>query len=112
MLSIYCPHCKEHRPEIEFANAGQAHIVRPKDMNKMSDDDFYEMFFIRENPKGFNFERWRHSFGCGKFFNAVRNTITDKFITTYKIGEPKPSIEKLEAKAQQAKAQQDIENEK
>ena len=26
-----------------------------------------------------------------RFFNAVRDTVTDKFIMTYKAGEPKPS---------------------
>ncbi len=38
------------------------------------------------------FERWRHIHGCARFFNAVRNTITDKFLMTYKAGEPKPDI--------------------
>ena len=26
------------------------------------------------------FERWRHIHGCGRFFNAVRDTVTDKFV--------------------------------
>ena len=30
--------------------------------------------------------------GCGRFFNAARDTISDKFIKTYKAGEPKPDI--------------------
>ena len=96
MLLIYCPHCKEERPETEFSYAGQAHIVRPKNMNEMSDKEFEKMFFIRENPKGVNVERWRHSHGCAKFFNAIRHTLTDKFLKIYKIGEPKPSNEELE----------------
>jgi len=29
--------------------------------------------------------------GCARFFNAVRDTVTDKFIMTYKAGEPKPA---------------------
>ena len=27
---------------------------------------------------------------AARFFNAVRDTVTDKFIMTYKAGEPKP----------------------
>jgi sarcosine oxidase subunit delta len=32
-------------------------------------------------------ERWRHARGCGRFFNAIRDTTTDFFVTTYKVGE-------------------------
>jgi sarcosine oxidase subunit delta len=38
-------------------------------------------------------ERWRHLHGCGRFFNALRNTVTDKFVTTYKVGEPRPAAD-------------------
>ncbi|MEM8749927.1 MAG: sarcosine oxidase subunit delta [Pseudomonadota bacterium] len=95
MLLIHCPYCQEDRPELEFANAGEAHIVRPKNMDEMSDEDFEAMFFIRDNPKGVNLERWRHAFGCGRFFNAIRNTVSDKFLKVYKAGEPRPSDEEI-----------------
>ena len=95
MLLIHCPYCEEDRPELEFANAGEAHIVRPTDMAKMSDEDFEKMFFIRDNPKGLNIERWRHAHGCGRFFNCVRSTISDKFLKVYKAGEPKPSDDEI-----------------
>ncbi|TIS01342.1 MAG: sarcosine oxidase subunit delta, partial [Mesorhizobium sp.] len=29
MLLIRCPYCEEERPELEFRNAGEAHIARP-----------------------------------------------------------------------------------
>jgi sarcosine oxidase subunit delta len=47
---------------------------------------------MRTNPKGLHAERWRHTSGCGRFFNAIRHTVTDKFVMTYKAGEPKPDI--------------------
>ena len=28
MLLIHCPYCEEERPELEFRNAGEAHIAR------------------------------------------------------------------------------------
>jgi sarcosine oxidase subunit delta len=42
---------------------------------------------MRNNPRGEHAERWRHTHGCARFFNAVRNTLTDQFVRSYKIGE-------------------------
>jgi sarcosine oxidase subunit delta len=92
MLLIHCPYCEEDRPELEFRNAGEAHIARPQNITGISDEEFEGYFFIRTNPKGLHFERWRHIHGCARFFNAARDTVTDKFVATYKAGEPKPSI--------------------
>jgi len=92
MLLIHCPYCEEERPELEFRHAGEAHVTRPADIADISDEAFAEYFFLRDNPKGAAFERWRHIHGCGRFFNAVRDTVSDKFLTTYKAGEQKPDI--------------------
>ena len=97
MLLIRCPYCEEERPELEFRNAGEAHIARPANIAAISDDDFEKFFFIRSNPKGIIFERWRHVHGCARFFNAARDTVTDKFLAVYKAGEPKPDLEKFAA---------------
>lgn len=98
MLLIYCPYCKEERPEIEFRHAGEAHIARPTDIKAISDEEFEGFFFIRSNPKGIAFERWRHVHGCGRFFNAVRDTVTDKIIMTYEAGKPRPSDAEIQAR--------------
>lgn len=92
MLLIHCPYCEEERPELEFRHAGEAHIVRPKNITDLSDEEFERFFFIRSNPKGITFERWRHVHGCARFFNAVRDTVSDKFLMTYKAGELKPEL--------------------
>jgi sarcosine oxidase subunit delta len=92
MLLIHCPYCEEERPEVEFRNAGEAHIARSTNIVGETDDDFEKFLFIRSNPKGIIYERWRHIHGCARFFNAVRDTVTDKFIMTYKAGEPKPEV--------------------
>lgn len=92
MLLIRCPYCEEERPELEFRHAGQAHVERSGEIATVSDDDFEGYFFIRANPKGIVFERWRHMHGCGRFFNAARDTVTDKFLKVYKAGEPKPDL--------------------
>ncbi len=92
MLLIACPYCEEELPELEFRHAGQAHIERSGEITTVSDDDFEGYFFIRSNPKGIVFERWRHVHGCGRFFNAARDTVTDKFLKVYRAGEPKPDF--------------------
>ncbi|MFM9977119.1 MAG: sarcosine oxidase subunit delta [Sphingomonadaceae bacterium] len=89
MILIHCPYCDEQRPEIEFANAGQAHVARPADPGAVSDADWEAFLYIRANARGRHHERWRHVHGCGRFFNAVRDTVTDVFETTYKAGEPR-----------------------
>jgi sarcosine oxidase subunit delta len=43
-------------------------------MTEMTDEDFEAFFFLRDNVKGLTFERWRHLNGCGRFFNAARDT--------------------------------------
>ena len=89
MILIYCPYCEERRPEIEFAYGGEAHIARPADPSAQSDKEWETFLFVRVNPRGRHNERWRHIHGCGRFFNAVRDTVSDKFESTYKAGEPR-----------------------
>ena len=102
MLLIHCPYCQEERSELEFRGAGDAHIARPTNMADISDEEFQAYFFLRDNPKGIIYERWRHIHGCGRFFNAVRDTISDRFISTYKAGEPRPDLNVNAAPADEA----------
>lgn len=95
MLLIHCPYCEKCLPELEFAYAGEAHIARPSAPVDQTDEQWEEFLFIRQNAKGPHFERWRHIHGCGRFFNAVRDTVSDRFLTTYKAGEPQPSLSKV-----------------
>ena len=95
MLLIHCPYCDEILPEVEFTYAGEAHIVRAEKPTDQSDAEWEEFLFVRANVKGPHFERWRHFHGCGRFFNAVRDTVSDQFYTTYKAGEPRPDLAKL-----------------
>ncbi len=91
MLIIHCPHCGP-RPELEFRYGGEAHVPRPAATETLDDQTVADRLYHRTNSKGIHFERWRHIHGCGKFFNAVRDTTTDFFLATYLPGEPKPDI--------------------
>ena len=97
MLLIHCPYCDDTLPELEFAYAGEAHIARPADPSKLSDEEWRDFLFIRSNPRGLHAERRRHINGCGLFFNALRDTVSDRFLTTYKAGQPRPDVTKLKA---------------
>ncbi|MCP4332226.1 MAG: sarcosine oxidase subunit delta [Gammaproteobacteria bacterium] len=90
MFLIECPWCGE-RDETEFSCVGEAHIVRPLEPGKLSDDAWADYLFMRKNPKGAHREQWLHAAGCRRYFNAERDTVTYKIGSTYKIGEAPPS---------------------
>ncbi len=92
MLLIKCPHCGE-RPEIEFHCGGEAHIARPLDPSQMDDAQWAEFLFYRANTKGVLAERWNHVHGCQRWFNALRHTVSDEILVTYRMGEPRPAID-------------------
>ena len=89
MLLIQCPYCGE-RPELEFRYGGEAHVARAAKPADLSDAAWEAYLYLRANPRGAHAERWRHIHGCGRFFNAVRDTVSDRIATTYRIGEPRP----------------------
>ena len=89
MLLIPCPWCGV-RPENEFRYAGQAHVVRPHDPSALDDSAWAEFLYMRTNPKGTHAERWRHMHGCGRFFNCLRDTVSDRISASYKPGETPP----------------------
>jgi sarcosine oxidase, subunit delta len=88
VLLIQCPYCGE-RPEPEFVYAGQAHIARAAQPQQVSAEAWAQYLYLRANTRGVHAERWRHTHGCGRFFNALRDTTTDHFLATYRVGEPR-----------------------
>jgi sarcosine oxidase subunit delta len=90
MLLIECPWCGE-RDESEFSYAGEAHISRPLETEKLSDEQWADYLFMRKNPKGLHREQWLHAAGCRRFFNVERDTLTYKISGSYKAGEQPPS---------------------
>ena len=84
MLLIPCPYCG-NRPELEFSYGGQAHIARPQP--GADAEEWADFQYLRSNIKGPRAERWRHTHGCGRFFNVVRDTTTDQILRNYRSGE-------------------------
>ena len=57
----------------------------------VDDAAWADFLYMRGNPKGIHAERWRHAHGCGRFFNCLRDTATDRISATYRPGEKRPS---------------------
>jgi sarcosine oxidase subunit delta len=92
VLTLRCPYCGVQADETELAGGGEAHLTRA---GVDSDEDAFEAYlFLRKNPKGVHFERWRHAFGCGKWFHAARCTATNEVFGTYfaQVHEPPQDI--------------------
>jgi len=81
MLLLTCPCCDVTAEETEFANGGEAHLKRSGPGT--TDAEFEAYMFDRKNPRGIHFERWRHAYGCGKWFIAARCTVTLEVFATY-----------------------------
>ena len=99
MLILTCPYCHTAADETELTPGGQAHLKRH---GPGSDDDQFEAYmFARANPRGVHFERWRHAYGCGKWFLAARDTATLEVFGTYlaqSSGPPPDLVAKIKAK--------------
>ena len=89
MLLIDCPWCGPRDSTYIYKNC-EAHIKRPEDPDKLSDVEWADYLFMRTNPKGKFSERWVHTHGCNRWFNAVRDTVTHNISATYGMGEDRP----------------------
>ena len=82
MLLLTCPWCGP-RDETEYHYGGQAHVTYPADTAALSDEEWAEYLFFRDNPRGPFAERWSHSGGCRRWFNVVRDTATYDVLEVY-----------------------------
>ncbi|WP_405875233.1 sarcosine oxidase subunit alpha family protein [Streptomyces sp. NBC_00005] len=104
MLLIPCPWCGP-RDEAEFHYGGQAHVPYPDNSAELTDEEWARYLFFRDNAKGPFAERWSHSAGCRRWFNAVRNTATNEILSVYRSGEPRPeSVESRTATSEPSPA--------
>ena len=70
---IKCPNCGE-RDVHEFRSGGEV-TERPKP--DAPHDEWARFFYDRRNIAGDRREWWYHTFGCRKWFVAVRDTRTN-----------------------------------
>jgi heterotetrameric sarcosine oxidase delta subunit len=67
-------------------------VAYPSDPASLSDEEWARFLFFRDNPKGPFAERWHHSAGCRRWFNVVRDTVTNEIYAAYQVGKPKPVL--------------------
>ncbi len=106
MLLIHCPYCGP-RPEHEFHNGQDAHKTRPTNSAFASDPaseqesssaevpgdaDWADYLYMKAPVKGWYYERWVHTAGCRRWFNALRHTVTNEVAATYAPDAPKPPL--------------------
>jgi sarcosine oxidase subunit delta len=84
MMQLKCPWCGL-RDEPEFQCGGTSHILRPG--LETSDEAWADYLFFRDNPQGTHLERWRHTYGCGQWFNVARDTVTHEVLKVYTMSE-------------------------
>lgn len=91
MLFLACPYCGP-RDETEYHYGGQAHVAYPENPSELTDREWAEYLFFRDNPQGLFAERWVHNAGCRKWFNVVRNTETHAVLAVYRLTDPPPAV--------------------
>ena len=89
MLNIPCPWCGP-RPEDEFVYGEAADPVRPADPHAVSDQQWTDYVYFRDNPKGLHRELWFHRAGCHHWFVVERDTVTHEIIAAYPPGGSPP----------------------
>ena len=86
MLEIKCPFCGK-RSQKEFSYGGDATIKRPDLEKEVTDKQWNDFVYYRNNLRGDHSELWHHIAGCRQWFKVLRNTFTHKILKTAKIEE-------------------------
>ncbi|HTZ35596.1 MAG TPA: sarcosine oxidase subunit delta [Stellaceae bacterium] len=86
MLLIPCPYCGARSQE-EFVCRGEAVPARPADPARLSDAEWADYLFLRDNRRGLVVERWLHRHGCRRWFVLLRDTVSDRILAAAKPGE-------------------------
>ncbi|MBE8182300.1 MAG: sarcosine oxidase subunit delta [Candidatus Portiera sp.] len=87
MLLIHCPYCGEKREEEEFTYDNEAGIVRPTDPEDLTDEEWGDYVFGRQNLCGPIYESWVHTAGCRKFLIVKRDNSNNKIDKTMTVQE-------------------------
>lgn len=75
-LKVPCPHCGL-RPYTEFTFGGQLREIGPA-----TPQEDFERVYLEANAAGEQDERWYHAFGCRRWFQVERHTVTNTITPT------------------------------
>jgi heterotetrameric sarcosine oxidase delta subunit len=91
MLLIDCPWCGPRNGD-EYHYGGAAHVPYPDDPSALDDEQWARYLFYRANTRGHFAERWSHSAGCRRWFNVVRDTVSNEIVAVYRPADPQPAV--------------------
>ena len=86
MLEIKCSYCGK-RSQNEFSYGGDASVKRPELGKEISNKDWDDFVYLRNNLRGKHSELWHHVAGCRQWFKVSRSTITHEIYKTAKLTE-------------------------
>lgn len=75
MMRLACPHCGP-RDVTEFTYGGDATLRRPREPDALSDEQWAQYVYLRDNPRGAHDELWQHTAGCRRWIALRRDTLT------------------------------------
>ena len=81
-MQIACPHCGP-RAQAEFVYERTVDSVVPLNA---SPEDAMKALFTRNNPRGFDEEIWRHTFGCRAWIVIKRNRVSNEISAVLAVG--------------------------
>ena len=76
---LTCPNCGERNVH-EFRFGGELSARPAPDATQ---DEWTRYFYSRGNVAGVQREWWNHRFGCRKWFQALRDTVTNRVQETF-----------------------------
>ena len=79
MVIIECPNCGPRNAQ-EFRYGGE---YNPRPAATVSDEEWVDYLFMRDNKAGVQKEWWYHRAGCQLWFLAERHTKTNVVSRTY-----------------------------
>lgn len=82
MLILNCPNCGP-RNVSEFRHGGETN-PRPPATAAPSPAEVTDYLYMRRNVSGVETEWWYHRAGCGLWFLAERDTLTNRVVRTYR----------------------------
>ncbi len=82
MLILACPNCGP-RNVSEFRHGGETN-ARPPDPAALDPTAWTDYLYMRRNVSGLETEWWYHRSGCGLWFLAERDTLTNRVVGTYR----------------------------
>jgi sarcosine oxidase subunit delta len=91
MLRLTCPVCGIEADESWFHPGGEAGLRRVvAEGVEAGGEALADYLYMRQSPRGRSHELWLCRHGCGKWFEAVRDSVTQEIVEISRLGGAAP----------------------